>query len=285
MHDAVLTRRFVLCLGTILLFAGCGPNPNGDGGDGTGSQAPGVLTADVALGKVGALAKSSGINLSKLIITLVSGTTPADTVRDTTSISGNGQLTVSKRFDLKPLRSWTLSARTLDSKDSVVHLGSTAPFFAKPGDTVTVSLNLTARFAMYEARFKDLPDSIASTAAGTGKEGIRFKRVVMKVDGVVRADSVSATYFNRAQVVKLFFDYVTPGTHAVILEAHGEINKYSGILYSGNASFDVVAGADDSRSVNLSWVGPTTGTGRLTVIIGKVGKIVINGTLPGTVFD
>ena len=57
------------------------------------------------------------------------------TIRDTSSVSGNTQVTVTKTFTLKPLRNWVLSAKTLDSKDSVVHSGSTASFYVKPADT------------------------------------------------------------------------------------------------------------------------------------------------------
>lgn len=273
------------CVAAAGLWAGCGSNPGETSGDPVADAPSGVVTSDLSLGKVGALAKASTINLSKLIVTLVSGSTPPDTVRDTSTVTGNGLLTVTRSYSLKPLRPWTLSARTLDSRDSVIHQGATAPFYVKPGDTVDVSLNLSSRFSMYEANFNNLPDSVGSSVAGTAKEPIKFKRVIMKVDGLSRADSTSPGYFTKGQAVKLGFDYITPGSHTVVLEAHGELNKYNGLLYSGNSTFVVAAGADDTKSITLDWAGPTSGSGKLTVIIGKVGKVVINGTLPGTVFD
>lgn len=266
------------------MLAACGSNPGGEA-DAADPGSPGVLLSEVSLGKVGALAKSATINLDMLILTLTSNAAPPDTVHDTISVSGNAQITVSRSLQLKPLRAWTLSARTLDVRDSTVHQGITAPFLVKPGDTVVVSLNLASRFSMYEARFNDLPDSVGSSVSGTSREAVRFKKLVMKVDGAVRADSTAPAYFGKGQVVKLIFDYITPGSHSVVLEAHGELNRYSGILYSGTGSFDVAPGADETRAVTLAWAGPTTGTGKLTVVIGKVGKVVINGTLPGTVFD
>lgn len=282
------TVAFMAALtGSALILAACGSAPNGGtggpGGDGGGSDR-GTVVSDLSLGKVGALAKSSAIDLRKLVVTLVSGNSPPDTVRDTSQVSGNAQVNVSRSYDLKTLRTWTLSARTLDAKDSVIHQGSTAPFYMKPGDTVQLSLNLASRFSMYEANFNNLPDSVGSSVAGTAKEAVNFKRVIMKVDGLTRGDSTASPFFTKGQQVKLAFDYLTPGSHSISLEAHGELNMYSGLLYSGSSTFSVSAGADDTRTITLDWAGPTTGTGKITVTIGKVGKVVINGTLPGTVF-
>jgi hypothetical protein len=220
--------------------------------------------------------------LSKLIILGVSAAAPPDTIRDTSSVSGNSQVTVTRVFTLKPLRNWTLAAKTLDSRDSVVHQGSTASFYVKPADTAVVSLNLASRFAMYQANFNSLPDSIASSASGTGKDVLKIKRVVMKLDGAIKADSSAPTQFSGGQSVSLFFDYVAISTHAVALEAYGDLNSYSGLLYSGTTTFSVSAGTDDTKTVTLAWVGPTTGSGRISVTLGKIGKVTVNGTLPGT---
>jgi hypothetical protein len=166
----------------------------------------------------------------------------------------------------------------------VIHTGSTSAFFVKPADTASVSLNLSSRFAMYEANFNTLPDSISSSVSGTGKDKLNLNRVVLKVDGVIKSDSLLASgYFSANQTVKVFFDYIAPGSHTVTLEAYGDLHTYSGILYSGNSTFTAVTGIDDTRSINLAWVGPTTGTGKLTVTLGKVGKVTVNGALPGTV--
>ena len=239
----------------------------------------------VLLGKVGALAKTSTINLSKLIITGVSAGTPPDTIKDTIAVSGNTAVTVTKAYTLKPLRNWTLTAKTLDAKDSVVHTGSTASFYVKPADTAVVSLNLASRFAMYQANFNSLPDSVSSSSS-TGKDAVKIKRVLMKLDGAIKADSVSATQFAGGQTVAVFFDYVTIGSHAVVLEAYGDLNlTTNALLYSGTTTFTVSAGTDDTKAVVLGWVGPTTGSGKLSVTLGKVGKVTINGTLPGTILS
>jgi hypothetical protein len=201
-------------------------------------------------------------------------------------VSGNSEISLQKVWNLKPLRTWTISAQSLDAKDSVIHTGSTAPFFVKIADTVAVNLVLASRFTMYEARFDALPDSISSSQAGTGKEKLNLDRVTLKIDGAVKADSLkSAGYFAGNQAVTVYFDYITPGAHTVVLEASGKLNGFEGVLYRGTADFNVAAGVDETRSVTLAWVGPTTGSGSLTVTLGRVGKVTVNGSLPGAVID
>lgn len=268
-----------------LLFAGCGQNPVevGDASDRTGDQ-DGVVKSDFVLGKVGVLSKTATINLRKVYFTLTSSA--ADTVRDSATITGSEQVVVNKVWTLKPLRTWTISARSVDAKDSVIHKGTTAAFMVKPADTVSVNLNLSSRFTMYEARFQSLPDSISSSTAGTGKDKLNLNRLVLKVDGVEREDSLRTSgYFEGRQSVTIFYDYITPGSHTVILEASGKLNDFEGVLYRGSASFNVASGADETRTVSLDWVGPTTGSGNLTVTLGRVGKVLVNGTLPGAVIQ
>jgi hypothetical protein len=271
-----------------LLHCGAGPNAASADPDANppAAEADGAVKTTLLLGKVGALAKTSTIDLRKLILEAVSSATPADTVRDTATVSGNSSVTVLRTLTLKPLRNWVINAKTLDAKDSVVHQGSTASFFVKPADTSAVSLNLTSRFAMYQANFNTLPDSISSSASGTGKDKLNLKRMVLKVDGVIKADSLLPSgYFAAGANVSLYFDYITPGSHTVTLEAYGDLHSYIGLLYSGSSTFSVSAGADDTRSVTLNWVGPTTGTGTLTVTLGKVGKVIVNGSVSGSVFN
>ena len=265
------------------LFVNCGKNPTSVADRG-GKETGATVRSTIVLGKVGALSKGSAINLSRLVLTAVSTATPPDTVRDTATVSGNAQVTVLRTLTLAPLRTWVVNAKSLDAKDSVIHSGSSASFFVKPADTAEVSLNLASRFAMYEARFNALPDSISSSVSGTGMDKLNINRVVLLVDGVVKADSVLASgFFSANQSVNVFWDYITPGTHTVTLEAYGELHTFTGKLYSGASTFTVTAGNDDTRNVSLGWVGPTTGTGKLTVTLGKVGKVIVNGALPGTV--
>ncbi len=245
-----------------------------------------TVKSTILLGKVGVLSKSNTINLTKLILTAVSSATPPDTVRDTSTVSGNAAVTVLRTLTLAPLRNWTLNAKSLDSKDSIIHEGASSAFFVKPADTAAVTLNLTSKFAMYQANFNTLPDSISSSVSGTGKDKLNLNRVVLLIDGVIKADSILASgYFSGNQNVSVFFDYITPGSHTVTLEAYGVLHYFTGKLYSGASTFTSTTGVDQTQAVTLNWVGPTTGTGKLTVTLGKVGKVTVNGTLPGTVIQ
>ncbi|HKP96572.1 MAG TPA: hypothetical protein VJ385_12510 [Fibrobacteria bacterium] len=280
------TVKILIGLLAPAFFANCGQSPTSAAGREPEQERNATVQSTVVLGKVGALGKSSAINLCKLVLTAVSTANPPDTVRDTSSVGGNAQVTVLRNLTLAPLRTWVVTAKSLDVKDSVIHSGSSAAFFVKPADTAAVTLNLTSRFAMYEARFNALPDSIGSSTSGTGKDKLNLNRVVLLVDGVVKADSVLASgFFSANQSVNVFWDYITPGSHTVTLEAYGVLHTYSGKLYSGSSTFSVSAGTDDTQAVTLAWAGPATGTGKLTVTLGKVGKVVINGGLPGTVLN
>jgi hypothetical protein len=282
-----IAAKVIAVSAAAILMIGCGNSPSEVAESKAAGDQDGVVKSDVVLGKVGMLSKvgvlhkGAAITLRKVQFILTSSA--ADTVRDEATVSGNEQVVLNKSWVLKPLRTWTIHAVSLDSRDSVIHEGSTASFYVKPADTVSVNLSLTSRFTMYEARFNALPDSISSTTAGTGKDKINIGRVSLQVDGALRADSSKATYFEGNQNVTVFYDYVTPGSHDVILEAHGKLNGYEGVLYRGMATFDVAAGVDETRTVTLNWVGPTTGSGTITVTLGRVGKVVVNGTLPGSV--
>lgn len=279
-------KNLILTLSAAALLVGCGTNPAGvagvsDKADVEGGQ-DGVVKSDFILGKVGALSKVATIDLRKVYFTLVSSA--ADTVKDSATVSGREQVIVNKVWTLKPLRTWTIHAKSVDAKDSVIHQGSTTSFFVKIADTVSVNLNLSSRFTMYEANFNNLPDSISSSQAGTGKEKLNLNRVTLKIDGATKADSAKASgWFAAGQGVTVFFDYMTPGTHQVVLEASGTLNGFTGVLYRGTADFNVAAGVDETRTVTLGWVGPTTGSGSLTVTLGRVGKVTVNGSLPGAV--
>lgn len=282
---AQLTKLTFAAAAAISLSAcGAAPKTVGEENPPAGTEQNAAVKSTIVLGKVGVLSKSSSISLQKLILTAVSSATPADTVRDTATVSGNSQVTVLRVLTLAPLRNWTITAVSKDAKDSVIHQGATASFFVKPADTAEVTLNLASRFSMYEARFNSLPDSISSSVSGTGKDKLNLNRVTLLVDGVVKADStLPSGYFSGNQNVTVFWDYIAPGSHTITLEAYGALHNYTGKLYSGSSTFTSTAGTDDTRSVTLNWVGPTTGTGKLTVTVGKVGKVTINGGLPGTV--
>jgi hypothetical protein len=239
-----------------------------------------------------ALAKSATITLDKLVIvftssaldtvsdTITTGTTPALNATSTT------QQTVAKYYNLATARSWKALVTIRDTRDSVIHRDSTTTAVLEAADTADISLTLTSRFTMYQARFLTIPDSIGSAAAGTGKQKLYLNRLVFKIDGVtVRDSSVSPSFFSASSTHTLSYDYVSPGSHSMQMLAYGPMNSWdeANPLYSGSTTVNVGAGVDTTVTVNLSWVGPTTGGGSLSVTIGKVGSVTANGNLPTNV--
>jgi hypothetical protein len=124
---SALSKLFIGLIAPALLV-NCGKNPTSVSAKGPEAEINATVRSTVVLGKVGALSKSSAINLTKLVLTAVSSSTPADTVRDTSAVSGNSQVTVLRALTLAPLRNWVVTAKSLDAKDSVIHSGSSASF-------------------------------------------------------------------------------------------------------------------------------------------------------------
>jgi hypothetical protein len=244
----------------------------------------GSLSAKVILGKVDVygLAKVAAINVNRLVLEFSNNSTY--TLKDTTSISipqGTAD-TITKLFPSLPaLRTYKVVAKTLDTRDSVIHKDSTT-FVILPSDTTYVTLNLLPLFTVYEANFLSMPDTVQS---GTGeKSSIGVDSLVVYIDGSAVADSsVRPLFFTESSNVKVTFDYVRVGSHSIVLEAYGTINDYTGVLYRGSKTVLFDASVDNVETVTMSWVGPTTGTGSIEVRIGRVGKVTANGTLPGTI--
>jgi hypothetical protein len=95
------TIKILIAVMAPVFFANCGQNPMGAADqEPAQSEASGIVHSSILLGKVGALSKTSAINLQKLILTAVSSATPADTVRDTASVSGNAAVTVLRTLTL-----------------------------------------------------------------------------------------------------------------------------------------------------------------------------------------
>lgn len=272
-------KSFPLLLLALALLAGCGASPTatdpGAAGVDGGFDSPARFT--LGLEKVGALSKGSAIVMRRLVLVAASNATPPDTVRDTSFLDGAGGATVKRLMKLKPKLSWTVLAKSYDLRDSVIHMGATQPFTVKPADTAEVSLDLPARYVMYQAVFASLPYSVSASADGAERIAVNINRVSLKIDGTVRADSVSRSYFLPGQDVALNFDYVTPGQHTVILEAYGLVNGYSGLLFSGTGTLSSIPGEDASKPITLAWTGPNTGSGRVTVFLGRVGKVTFVG--------
>jgi hypothetical protein len=215
--------------------------------------------------------------MRRLVCTVVSNATPPDTVRDTVSLDGNAGQTLKRVVKLKPKLNWILQAKAFDQRDSVVHLGTSAAFTPRPGDTAEVSLNLAARYVMYQAVFGSLPASVGANAEGTDRIAVNFNHLSLKVDGQIKADTTVPGFFLPGQDVALGFDYVVAGTHAVTLEAYGLVGGYQGLLFSGTGTLTSNAGEDGSKPIALVWAGPNTGVGRFTVILGRIGRVTVTG--------
>ena len=274
-----------------LNFIGCMEQGSGV----TPNSAPQTSAINMRLGvdPVRVLAKTNTISLSKLIVVLTSNT--LDTIRDTItsgttpslSATATSAQTIVKNYTLKPLRTWKLVATTKDLNDSVIHRDSATTPVLNIADTANVSLSLSSRFTMYDAKFLTLPDSVSSSVSGTTKQVLNLNRLVLKVDGVTKVDSTVSPgpYFTKLATAVLSYDYITAGSHSIQLLAYGPMYSWdvANPLYSGTQTINVGAGSDSTVAMTLSWVGPTTGTGHISAVIGKVGKVTVNGTLPGTV--
>ena len=232
-----------------------------------------------------ALHKTKSITVSKLLMKLTNNAIPSDTVNDTSSINitqGNSGTVTKTITGLKALKTWKVVAWTKDLKDSVIHKDS-ASFIVLPSDTAKVTLNLSALFGVYEADFKSIPDTVTSSTGE--KSSIKVDSLVVMIDGNVVADSAKSTGFVKGSTIAVSFDYVRIGSHTILLKAFGTINTYSGLLFSGISTIVFLTGIDNSGSITMNWVGPTTGTSNIQVVIGRVGKIITNGTLPGTILQ
>ena len=257
------------------------------------SSAPADLHIRVGVDPVHNLAKTTTISLNKLIVVLTSST--QDTIRDTITTSTSPALnatsttaqTITKDYTLKPLRTWKVVATTKDLKDSVIHMDSATTPTLNVADTANVSLSLSSKFSMYDARFLTIPDSISSSVSGTTKQVLHLNRLVLIVDGVTKVDSTVSPgpYFTALATAVLSYDYVTVGSHTIQMLAYGPMYSWNTAnpLYSGSVVINSTTGVDATQALTLAWVGPTTGTGHLSATIGKVGKVTVNGTVPGVV--
>ena len=278
-----------------LMVAGC---LNDGGASSTPAGYPSgkaVVDLRVGVGSVNSmLAKGAVISLSKVVIMFTSSAN--DTVRDTLtssttpalSATSTAQQTLVKYYSLAITRSWKAYVTVRDANDVVTHQDSSLTTgILAAADTAHITVSLTPKFVMYRARFLTIPDSIGSVTAGTGKQKLQINRFLFKIDGVtVRDSSSSPGYFTAGATHVLDYDYVTPGPHTILMQAFGPMGTWdvANPLYSGSKAVDVSASGNDTTvTLTLSWVGPTTGGGSLSVTVGKIRTLTADGTLPGNV--
>jgi uncharacterized protein (TIGR02145 family) len=235
------------------------------------SGSSGSANVSINVGAVGALAKTANIALAKLYITL---TAPGQvTINDSFTLSGTSSTTINKTYaNLASLLTWTLTARSIDSRDSVIHSGSTT-FTVQPNQVANVSLSLNALYSMLKANFFPIRDSVTEC------------RLTIDSPTVVR-DSVFAKQTLVGDTVRLAYDYLTASTagiqHTVKMDAHGIMWGISYLLYTGQTNILTISGQNQSYTVTLNWVGPNTpppGQATITVTMGAVGTQTVNGAL------
>lgn len=260
-----------------------------DSAPSNGGDARIVVQAGIKdVNKVNGLTKSSVITLNKLVITLTSSIASDSVIRDTIIAhpdsafkpGATSDQTYARSIAVKPLRSWTVSVKTLDVNDSVIHSATQLIPNLLLGETREVTLNLTSRFVMYEAKFS-LPDSLNFTQLGI-KQQLSVDRVVMIVDGDTVIDSTRAPRFASSPAVNTVrFDYISVSdTPDVKIEFFGRVgaDTTAGKLYEyvfENVDPGKETPNDPVQAVytgpNSSQLGATAG---LTIKIGKVGTVI-----------
>lgn len=272
----------MLAMGSV--FVGC---LNDSGSVRTEGNAQLVIQAGVKdVNKTKSLGKTSVITLEKMIVTLRSSD-PADAVHRDTVQADTGDFvsdatsdqSILRNYQVKPLRSWTVIVKTLDVNDSIIHYDSVLVDDLLIGETRAVTLNLTSRFVMYEARFS-LPDSLTFTQLDSLKQQLVVDRMVMIVDGDTVVDSTHAPRFAPGQPHSAFFDYVKVGEQPdVEIEFFGRVGADLTSTKLFEYVFkDVDPTVENPTPTTGTYTGPNAGdlgaiTG-LTINIGKVGTVV-----------
>lgn len=214
-----LTSIVAASVAALVLLGGCLATEGSVSKVSAGNPEP-VVRLRVGVTGVTALGKKSVITLDRLEITMVSGS--GDTLRDTVTTMSSPALnsnasspqSINKSFELKALRSWKIYATVRDVLDSAVHRDSADIPVLYAGDTAVVSLNLSSRYARYQAAFLSFPDSVSSSVPSQPKQQLRINRLVLSIDGVVVRDSTATPgpYFAPGAPHSLDFDYVAAGT-------------------------------------------------------------------------
>ncbi len=237
------------------------------------------------------LGKSAAITLDSLIVTAISNASTPDTVIVKLGVGDSGFSSVATSdqnigivLNLKALRNWTISAKTIDVNDSIIQEGSVVTGNLFAGQTKIVTLNATPNYTIYTATF-NFPDSIQSPT-GNFKQKITFNKIELFFDGVMADDSVGTLAPSVNQV--LSYDYVPTGVLApdsVTLKVFGNIenadtpwNAGSNLLYDTTVAISTLSAVyPATNSVPLLWRGPVDGVVDLTVEIEKVGQVAIDG--------
>jgi hypothetical protein len=239
------------------------------------------------------LGKASIIELDSLIITAISNAVVPDTVVVRLAVGDSGFVATSTitqninvTLSLKALRSWTISARTVDGNDSTIHTGTTNVNNLLAGQVRVVNLSANPLFVMYKAKF-NFPDSIFSPTGLFGQK-ISLSKIVLIVDGA-GLDSLSGSLADSTDY-EVAYDYVALDADSVSLKVYGTLEGASApwntqsLLYTKTVAIANLT-VNSVNPVTLNWVGPPGGVANLQVEIGRVGLYEIDGVTPPIVLD
>jgi hypothetical protein len=180
----------------------------------------------------------------------------------------------------------------------VIHSATTTANNILVGETRNVTINLTAKFVMYIAKFV-LPDSLRASGTSLAQR-LNINRFVMTVDGIVVVDSTKlAGYFapgNPGHTIE--FDYIRADTsHEVALFVYGVIDGWPTNKPLFGDTITVTPGPDTTYTPTLPWRGPGSpedpnydpnnpggASAALTINIGKVGVVKLEPVINGTQF-
>ncbi|HEX2612393.1 MAG TPA: hypothetical protein VHO02_02220 [Fibrobacteria bacterium] len=253
----------------------------------------------------------TGIVLKKLIVTMTSSVGTDAVLRDTVladtgAFSSNSAVAqaFSKQYQVKSLRSWTVQVKTLDARDSVIHIASQTASNLTVGETRALTFNLKARFTVYAAKFV-LPDSLASSDPGvTMKQALYVNRFMMVIGGDTVRDSTALAggYFAKSPAEHyLLWNYVdTTVGKKVALYVFADSTRMNDSTPGGwkwpknkpiFGDSIVVTKIDSVYAPKLPWSGPGSssdpdGNGGgskvgLSINIGAVSRVDINTDLGG----
>ncbi len=195
-----------------------------------------------------------------------------------------GQI-LTPRYNLPPAEEWTLALRSYDLRDSLIHDEEHSIGALKAGEILDLPLRVGARVATYEGVFGPLPATF---------EGIdlTLQRFELDVDG--QAHQASALTMEAGQPVRALYEYLPAGTREVHTRLYGTVggDPTLRLLWEGREQLDIRADARGTLSVPLNWslpanalgkAGADTETMNAQFILGRVGHVVMNVTIPSAV--
>jgi hypothetical protein len=302
-HQGVIVRKFIknITFGAFglaaLALTGCfgdsSTNPNTE--EGFATVVLQTKTGGVnKLSKPG-LGKASVIALDSLYVTAISDASTPDTVIVALAVGDSGLTSSSTTeqnigivMNLKALRSWTISAYTVDANDSVIQSGDTAIGIVFAGQTKFVTFEVNPLWTMYTATF-NFPDSIFSPSGNFG-QNISLTKIELLVDDEL-VDDMTAAFEDSTDYV-LAYDYVAPSADSVTLKVYGNIENAdapydagSNLLYSKTVAISSLTVGETPNDVELAWQGPLVGHADLTVSLQPVGQVAIAGETPPEVLS